>query len=43
MMATVSRTNVQMKMVSPTHKYMMEMVSQTHKCIMEMVLREKNA
>jgi hypothetical protein len=43
MMATVSGTNVQMEMVSATHKCMMEMVSQTHKCMMEMVLRKKNA
>jgi hypothetical protein len=43
MMTIVSWTNVQMEMVSPTHKCMMEIVSWTHKCMMEMVLRKKNA
>jgi len=43
MMATVSETNVQMEMVSATHKCMMVMVSATHKCMKEMVLRKKNA
>jgi hypothetical protein len=43
MMATVSGTNVQLEMVSLTHKCMMEMVSWTHKCMMEMVLRKSNA
>jgi hypothetical protein len=39
MMATVSGTNVQMEMVSRTHKCMMEMVSGTHKCMMVIVCR----
>jgi hypothetical protein len=43
MMTIVSWANVQMEMVSPTHKCMMEIVSWTHKCMMEMVLRKKNA